>query len=78
MSMKNQVPLILTSDHFFDTIKFQEKSDIEKIAYIMFYVTEVAHFGTIWFLKSSLTGFMISMNLTSREIKELIGQVILL
>lgn len=41
--MKSQVPLILTSDHFFDTIRFQEKSDIEKIAYIMFYVTEVAH-----------------------------------
>lgn len=41
--MKSNNPLILTSDHFFDTIKFQEKSDIEKIAYMMFYVTEVAH-----------------------------------
>lgn len=34
--------LILTSDNFFDTIKFQNKTAMEQVAYIMFYVTEVA------------------------------------
>lgn len=41
--MSTQTNLILTSDNFFDTIEFQKKTEIEQVAYILFYVTEVAH-----------------------------------
>lgn len=41
--MIKQGELILTSDNFFDSIEFQRRSEKEKVAYILFYVTEVAH-----------------------------------
>lgn len=41
--MSSKTNLILTSDNFFDTIEFQRKTEIEQVAYILFYVTEVAH-----------------------------------
>lgn len=41
--MIKQGELILTSDNFFDSIEFQRRSELEKVAYILFYVTEVAH-----------------------------------
>jgi len=41
--MNIQTNLILTSDNFFDTIEFQKKTEIEQIAYMLFYVTEIAH-----------------------------------
>jgi|GEM_PF-4550022 hypothetical protein len=41
--MSSKANLILTSDNFFDTIEFQRKTEIEQVAYILFYVTEVAH-----------------------------------
>lgn len=41
--MRTNKNLILTSDNYFDAIEFQKKTEIEQVAYIMFYVTEVAH-----------------------------------
>lgn len=41
--MIKQGELILTSDNFFDSIEFQRRSEQEKVAYILFYVTEVAY-----------------------------------
>ncbi len=41
--MNSKTNLILTSDNFFDIIEFQKKTEIEQVAYILFYVTEVAH-----------------------------------
>lgn len=41
--MNNKGDLILTSDNFFDSVKFQGLSDEERVSYILFYVTEVAH-----------------------------------
>lgn len=41
--MNSKINLILTSDNFFDTIEFQKKTEIEQVAYTLFYVTEVAH-----------------------------------
>lgn len=41
--MRTNNNLILTSDNYFDAIEFQKKTEIEQVAYILFYVTEVAH-----------------------------------
>lgn len=41
--MNTKTNLILTSDDFFDTIKFQNKTEKDQVAYILFYVTEIAH-----------------------------------
>lgn len=41
--MNNKGELILTSDNFFDSVIFQGLSDEERVSYILFYVTEVAH-----------------------------------
>ena len=41
--MNEKKELILTSDNFFDSVKFQELSNEEQVSYILFYVTEVAH-----------------------------------
>lgn len=41
--MAKQGELILTSDNFFDSIEFQNRSELEQVSYILFYVSEVAH-----------------------------------
>ncbi|MGN1265226.1 MAG: hypothetical protein ACI4UL_05355 [Muribaculaceae bacterium] len=41
--MSTFINLVITSDNYFDTIKFQSKTAAEQVAYLMFYVTEIAH-----------------------------------
>ena len=40
--MANSINLILTSEEFFDAIKFQTLTDVEQVGYVLFYVTKVA------------------------------------
>lgn len=40
--MANTINLILTSEDFFDAIKFQTLTEVEQVGYVLFYVTKVA------------------------------------